>query len=239
MEQVQRRHFWFRARAEILLDLLTPLAEDGRRVLDVGCGTGLLLASLPAGSRLAGLDSSERALSHARRRLGESADLRSGSLPAQIPFEENSQDLITLTDVLEHIEDDRATLVELRRRLAPGGRLLLTVPAFSFLWSRHDEEHGHFRRYRAPALRRLLEDSGFRVERLGYFNFLLFPMVLAVRALKKITGDRGGDMEIPGAPLNALLYTIFRSERIWLRRGSFPWGVSLLAVARREEDTCS
>lgn len=234
MERVQREHFWFRARAVILLTLLKPLLCPGQRVLDAGCGTGLLLSRLPAGLRLAGLDSSPRALEHAATRLPQ-ADLRAGFLPGPLPFEAASQDLILLTDVLEHIEDDAGTLVALRSLLAPGGRLLLTVPALPALWTRHDEEHGHFRRYTRVQLAQRLAAAGFVIEKLSYYNSLLLPLVLAVRALKRLLGRDGDDMETPARPLNALLYHVFALERQWLPLANFPLGVSLVAVARRRD----
>jgi SAM-dependent methyltransferase len=234
MEEVQERHFWFRARTEILLGLLASRLKPGDRVLDAGCGTGQLLAALPDHIRPAGLDTSPRALEHAARRLANRpADLRPGHLPEAFPFPPGSLDWVLLTDVLEHIEDDRASLRTLHTALAPGGGLLLTVPAFRFLWSRHDEEHGHFRRYTAPELRARLEEAGFVIERLSYYNFLLFPLVLAVRLVKKLTGDHGNDMALPSPPVNQLLYTLFRGERHWLVRHDFPWGVSLIAIARK------
>ncbi len=234
MERVQRGHFWFQARARILLALLEPKLSPGARVLDAGCGTGLLLSRLPGGLRLAGLDLSPRALEHAARRL-PGADLRQGSLPAPQPFPPGSQDWILLTDVLEHVEDDAAALTALGGLLAPGGRLLLTVPAFRFLWTRHDEEHGHFRRYTRPELRARLEAAGFHIERLTFYNCLLFPAVLAVRALKKLSGRDGDDMEIPPRPLNTLFQWIFALERFWLPVAGFPVGVSLLSIARKPQ----
>jgi SAM-dependent methyltransferase len=234
MERVQREHFWFRARAAILLRLLRPWLRPGLRVLDAGCGTGLLLSRLPPGLILAGLDASPRALVHARARLPQ-ADLREGTLPAPLPFPPVGQDLILLTDVLEHVEEDLSALRALRGMLAPGGRLLLTVPALPGLWTRHDEEHGHFRRYTRGQLRSLLLQAGLRVERLSHYNALLLPLVLASRWTRRLLGRDGDDMELPAAPVNALLYHVFALERHWLPWAGFPMGVSLLAVARREE----
>jgi len=234
MERVQREHFWFRARAAILHRLMRPWLRPGLRVLDAGCGTGLLLAGLPAGLALAGLDISARALEHAGRRLPH-ADLRPGGLPGPLPFAPGSQDLILLTDVLEHIEDDAAALASLRGLLAPGGRLLLTVPALPWLWTRHDEEHGHHRRYRRGQLRGRLEEAGFAVERLTHYNALLLPAVLASRWLRRLLGRDGDDMETPSPLVNCLLYQVFAAERHWLPRAGFPAGVSLVAVARRAD----
>jgi SAM-dependent methyltransferase len=235
MEATQRVHFWFRARARIVLRLLKPLLKPGMRVMDAGCGTGLLLSQLPGNLQLAGLDPSPKALEHAGRLLGQGADLRQGSLPGEIPFDESSQDLILLTDVLEHIKEDRATLQALYRRLKPGGRLLLTVPAFSFLWSHHDEEHEHFRRYTKGELNQLLKDAGFKLDYSSYYNSLLFPLVLGIRLLKKVFGDKGGDMDLPAAPVNSILYHIFSLERLWIGRLAMPLGVSLIVLARRPE----
>lgn len=236
MEAIQRRHFWFRARARIVLALLERHWTQGCRVLDAGCGTGLLLSMLPADARLSGLDPSEHALEHARRTLSaRSADLRKGSLPDALPFPAQSQDLILLTDVLEHIEDDGATLRSLRALLAPGGRLLITVPAYGFLWSRHDEEHEHFRRYTRSGLATLLAATGLRPLNLSYYNTLLFPLVLVIRVLKRITGDHGGDMDLPSPPVNELMYRIFAFERHWTGRLPMPFGVSLIALVERAD----
>ncbi len=232
MERVQREHFWFRARAIILLRLMRPWLKPELRVLDAGCGTGLLLAGLPKGLTLAGLDISARALDHAVRRLPD-ADLRQGALPQAMPFGPGSQDLVLLTDVLEHIPDDAGTLRVLHDVLKPGGRLLLTVPALPFLWTRHDEEHGHQRRYTRAQLEERLLEAGFVVEKLSYYNCLLLPLVLGVRAMKKLTGRDGDDMELPAPPLNTLLFQLFALERFWLPWAGFPVGVSLMAVARR------
>ncbi len=232
MERVQREHFWFRARALLLMRIMRPWLRPGMHVLDAGCGTGLLLAGLPGNLQLAGLDISARALEHAARRLPQ-ADLRQGALPQAMPFEQESQDLVLLTDVLEHIADDAGTLSALHGVLKPGGRLVLTVPALPFLWTRHDEEHGHQRRYTRRRLHQRMLEAGFEVEKLSYYNSLLLPLVLVVRALKKATGRDGDDMELPAAPLNALLFQLFSLERFWLPWSGFPLGVSLLALGRK------
>jgi SAM-dependent methyltransferase len=234
MEDIQQKHFWFRARSKIIQDQIAKILNIGDRVLDAGCGTGLLLSSFPIQNHLAGLDISSFALALAANRLKDRhADLREGHLPDNFPFTEQSQDLILLTDVLEHIEDDQKTLQILFQTLRPGGHLLLTVPAYKFLWSKHDEEHGHFRRYRKTPLKNLLLKSGFRVPRITYFNFLLFPLVLFVRIVKKLFNDHGGDMDMPKSAVNNFLFKIFSLERGWLKNNNFPWGVSLLVIAQK------
>jgi len=237
MEEVQQTHFWFRARAEILLWLLKEHLEPGQSVLDVGCGTGWLLSLLPTGLDLKGLDPSDHALKLAQSRLESAAaaslDLRHGTLPDETAFEAECADWILLTDVLEHVEDDRAALSALRTLLKPGARMMLTVPAFDFLWSPHDVEHGHFRRYRRAGLQELLEESGFTIETLSYYNCRLFPLVLLTRWVKRLFGRNTDDMALPSAPVNTLLSRVFAGEKYRLRHGSYPFGVSLIAVVKR------
>jgi SAM-dependent methyltransferase len=237
MEAVQKEHFWFRARTEILLHLLDKRLKPNQTVLDVGCGTGLLLSQLPQNLHLQGLDINEHALSFARKRLEDSGhlsvDLRLGSLPNKLNFRSESADFILLTDVLEHIENDGTTLQALHGLLKPTGQLLLTVPAFDFLWSKHDEEHHHFRRYRREQLRQLLLSAGFTIEKLSYYNFRLFPIVLLVRFLKKMVRRDGDDMALPSKAVNKLLCTIFSAEKKHLEKANYPFGVSLLAIVRK------
>jgi SAM-dependent methyltransferase len=237
MEDVQQQHFWFRARAEILLWLLRGRLQDGDTVLDVGCGTGWLLSLLPPNLRLMGLDPSDHALSLAKKRLEAKSplalDLRSGILPDKPAFDSECADWIFLTDVLEHVEDDQGALEALRALLKTDGQMIITVPAFDFLWSQHDVEHRHFRRYRRKGLGELLEASGFTIETLSYYNCRLFPMVLLVRWLKKLLGREGDDMALPSPRINSLLRGIFAGEKHRLQKGSYPFGVSLIAVVKK------
>jgi hypothetical protein len=140
---------------------------------------------------------------------------------------------------VEHLEDDEGALSAIRASLAPGGLFVCTVPAFSFLWSEHDEVHHHYRRYTRRVLRRRLESAGFLVERMSYFNTFLFPLAAAVRLghrLRPGTG-KGSDASIPPAWANRLLVRLFAAERWLLRMTSLPVGISLLAVCRRVEES--
>ena len=157
-----------------------------------------------------------------------------GRLPEVIPFVGQTFDLIALLDVLEHLDDDAAALRALRVRLKPGGWLLITVPAYPFLWSRHDELHHHKRRYVARDLRAVIEAVGLRVHYLSYFNTWLFPLIAAVR-LARVGSGHSGDLSMPNKFANALLTQIFASERLLLGRVAFPFGVSLLALARNPD----
>ncbi len=153
-----------------------------------------------------------------------------------LPFADAQYDLLTLLDVIEHIDDDRAALVESRRVLKPGGTVLIMVPAYTWMWGRQDEIAHHKRRYTRPRLVSLLADSGFEVLRATYFNTLLFPPIAAIRLARRVIGDDAetSDFELsrPG-PLNTLLARAFSFEARLLDRVRFPFGVSVLVIARR------
>lgn len=183
----------------------------------------------------------ETALAVARGKAGAlPADrLQQGTLPHALPEAAEPFDLVVAFDVIEHVEKDRESLVALRRCLRPEGALVMTVPAHPFLWSRHDETHHHFRRYTRAMLRERLEAAGYEVEHLTHYNALLFPLVVAVRAAKRLLRLRDADDAMPSPPVNAVLRRVFAAERFWVGRVRVPFGVSLLAVARPRAETAS
>ena len=157
----------------------------------------------------------------------------------RLPFADSSVDLITALDVLEHIEDDRATLREIQRVLRPGGVLLATVPAYGWMWGAQDEISHHFRRYDASDLRRKIPEAGLDLRRITHFNSILFPPIALIRLARKLLPARGevkSDFEMTQeGPTNRLLARVFSSEAGWLRRRSLPFGVSIQIVAARPE----
>lgn len=173
------------------------------------------------------LDESARAIASAR----SGVSVRPGALPAELPGDCSDYDMIVLLDVLEHVEADEAALTELRRRLRPGGKLVVTVPAYPWLWSRHDETHHHHRRYTAALLGERLTAAGFRVDTMSYFNTLLFPVIALVRLLQGLLDADAADDAMPAPWINRLLVRIFGSERHAIGRLPLPFGVSLAAVA--------
>lgn len=234
MRSLEEKHWWFVGRRKIVGEILASLGLPVHaRILDAGCGTGGNLQFLSQFGDVAGVELDDGAAALARER-GTWPVLK-GSLPDGMPFAGQQFDLIVLLDVLEHIDDDGASLRALAGLLAPGGCLVLTVPAFPFLWSPHDEEHHHKRRYRAAGLREAIENAGLRLSYLSYFNTWLFPLVAAVRLLRKIfpANEVGRDVQLPGPAVNNLLQAVFGSERRWIGRLGMPFGVSLLAVARK------
>ena len=229
---VENEHWWFAARKEILLrylDARLPLPPTAR-LLDVGCGTGAILESFSGRYQAFGTDTAPQAIDFCRERGLKG--LYCGTLetyPGAEPF-----DLITMLDMVEHVEDDDGLLRTGRRLLCDGGHILITVPAFPSLWSKHDEILHHKRRYTRRSLRRLVEHAGFTVEHLTFFNCFLFPAAWVKRAAARVTGTgKTNDLEFPSRFLNAAFREVFRFERRILPHTSLPIGLSLLCLARK------
>jgi SAM-dependent methyltransferase len=151
-----------------------------------------------------------------------------------LPYEDESFDLVTGLDVVEHLDDDVAGLREMRRVLRPGGRALIFVPAFMFLWGVQDDVSNHRRRYTLATIRKSMEAAGLRLDRASYANLTFFAPILAGRLLMRLTGLRpASENNINVSALNGVLGKLFGAERWWLRRMNFPFGVSAICVARR------
>jgi SAM-dependent methyltransferase len=218
------------ARRQILHDLIereVPLPADAR-ILEIGCGTGHNFDMLRGFGRLDALEVDGEARALASRRLGHTVG--DAPLPALTGVPDRAYHLIALLDVLEHVDDDQAALASIAGKLASEGRILVTVPAYPWMWSAHDVAHHHKRRYSKRALRRVIEGAGLKSERIGYFNSLLFPLAAAVRLAGKVAGKSDSDDKLPPAPLNALFRSIFGLERHLVGRVPLPAGVSLFAL---------
>lgn len=236
MARVQDRHWWFAARRQILRAQLEALRLPAdAQILEVGSGTGANLALLADFGQVNGLEMSAEAIASARARgleLPGRVSLRHGRCPEDLAGWERKFDLVCLFDVLEHIEDDRAALQALRACLKPGGRVLISVPAYRWLWSAHDESLHHQRRYRLAEVARLCAECGLAVTRSSYFNTLLFPLAAAGRLLDRLLGrTQSSGSDIPPAPVNTGLRAAFAFERHLLGRVPLPFGLSILVVA--------
>lgn len=236
MLALDERHWWYRGRRRVLRAVLDGLAlPPTAAILDAGCGSGRTLDELAGYGRPHGVELNPRGLEAARARGYD--EVREGRLEA-IPFPDASFDLITCLDVIEHTDDDRLALRELRRVARPGARLVVTVPAHPRLWSRHDELNDHRRRYTRRSLRAASEGGGWRVERLTGFNVVLLLPAAAVRLVRKPgeEGDEGGEaseLALTPPALDPALELPLRLEAAILRRGAnLPTGLSLLAVLR-------
>ena len=244
MAEVEDVHWWFASRRAIVEHILDRLNLPGdASILEPGCGTGGNFAMLARRGHLFALDADESAVGFARAR--GLAQVERGALPDQIPFGDRRFDLILMTDVLEHLDDEAGALRALRARLCPGGWLLLTVPAMRWLWSDHDVTHHHRRRYGANELRTLVRGAGLDLTYLSYYNFMLFPIIAGTRILQRLqqrnrVGVNGRhDLAMPSPSVNAVLQRIFSSERYLIGRARVPLGVSLIVVARSPVETDS
>jgi SAM-dependent methyltransferase len=230
-------HWWYRGRRRILRAELEALdIPPGSRLLDAGCGSGQTLALLAEFGDVMGIDPDQRSVTLAVAR-GRRAIV--AALP-ELPFADGTFAVSTCLDVLEHLDDDRAALIELRRVTAPDGALLVSVPAYPVLWSDHDIANEHVRRYRAAGLRSVVGSAGWTVARLTYFNALLLPAAATVRLagrLRRSARPPGhSDLDLTPGALNGLLELPLRLEAAYLRTGArLPAGLSLLAVLRRAE----
>jgi SAM-dependent methyltransferase len=166
------------------------------------------------------------------------ARVERGWLPDGIPFGHERFDLIVALDVLEHVDDDRAALKALRDRLMPEGLLIVTVPAYEWLWGWRDEFSKHKRRYVRPSLIADLAGAGLNVTYNSYFNTLLFPLAVAYGKLEEyVFRSAYQALSVPPAPLNRVLAAIFGLERVFIPRVTFPYGLSILVCARRQAST--
>jgi SAM-dependent methyltransferase len=232
MAALEEGHWWFQGKRLVLESLLARAGGARGRLLDVGCGTGGVLAALAARATVVGLDYSDLALRYCRSK-GLASVVR-GSAVA-LPFAAGTFDLCVMMDVLEHLDEEGALLADTRRVLRPGGAALISVPAFQALWSPHDEAFEHRRRYRRGALEARVREAGLVVEWSSYTNFFVFPVVLAWRTLRRrmrlAPGMRTDFFPVP-RPFNQALVGTYRCEAALLRRLVLPFGVSVACVAR-------
>ena len=233
MRERESSYWWYRARREIICDLIRRYVRAPADVLDYGCGTGATAQQLAnLGFNVTCVDISDEALGACRE-----ADLTTIDLRCQAPAPA-SADCVLACDVLEHIENDVHALTEIRAILRPEGHLIMTVPAFEFLWSGEDHVSEHFRRYTRRGLLQRLHGTGYSPVWCSYYSTLLFPLIataiLGARLFRPRSMYRSNlDLMTLSGGENELLYRIFAVERSLLRWTRLPVGSSLILVARR------
>jgi SAM-dependent methyltransferase len=240
-------HWWFAGRTWSLLNMIDRLVapDERRRVLDIGCGAGNMFHHLNRYGQVEGVDNNLKPLAVARER---GYHVREGSAE-DLPFEDESFGLVSLLDTLEHCEDDLAVLRECYRVCVPGGYLVVTVPAFMWLWSYNDVLNAHKRRYATKELREALRRVGFRVRRMSYNNFFVFPMAAGLILLRRGTDQKlklgsphfdqeSYQVEMEPVPplLNTLLSAVTWSESQILRWLNLPVGTSIIGIAQKPKE---
>jgi len=239
--EMEQRHFWHIGRKEIILDVVKRNVPglDEIRMLEIGCGNGSVLDYLKRDNiNVEGCDLFLEGLKFCRQRTGEVPLYQIDVLA--MPFKEEYE-VIGLFDVLEHIEDDGKALSEINKALIPGGYLVLTVPAYQFLWSRHDEVSHHRRRYNKKDLVAKLERCGFSVNKVTYFMFFLYPVLAAMRLLGKVFRNEMQEkdeamtsLEFKTVPvINDIFLALLRLEKYLIRNINLPFGASLIIMARK------
>lgn len=237
-------HWWFATRTLAIEKFLDALPnKQNLDVLDVGCGAGNMIHHLAQYGRVRGIEVDARPVKIAQQR---GYDVRLGDATQTIPFGDGSFDLVTALDVIEHVDADENIMREALRVLRPNGHLLITTPAFQWLWSHNDELNAHKRRYTATELRTKMVRAGFEVTRLSYNFFLVFPMAAGMIALKNATGKSAElkshhfnddayqvDMEPVAPALNSILRGVGQVENAMLGAVNLPLGTSLIALGRK------
>lgn len=235
-EQFETEHWWHVARRELIhraLDRYVTTPES-TRWLDVGCGTGVLLDTYRRIPNALGLE-----LDAASVERGRSKGLDIRQVAPKWDFTEHGTfDLVTMCDVIEHVEDDGEAIAAVRQVLNPGGTVLVTVPALQSLWSAHDVLNHHFRRYDRKLLLSRFDPAAWDVRWTSYFSSFLFPMIWAFRQVKN--WRHGTDPAVApsdkkfGAPwMDAMFLGVFRAECQCLKLCNMPIGSSLILVARK------
>jgi SAM-dependent methyltransferase len=247
MDEVEGSHWWFVGRRSILESFLKSIesrlqaasreepakagTQNAIRILDIGCGTGANLEMLSQFGEAEGVDVSDDALEFCRLK-GLNAQK---GLAERLPFDDGTFDLTTALDVVEHLDDDVAGLREMHRVTKKGGFSLIFVPAYMFLWGVQDDVSNHRIRYTKKQIVDRLKTAGYTIERATYANWTFFAPILAGRTLMRVTGIKPeSENNVNISALNGVFGKLFGAERFWLKNFNFPFGVSIVIVARKD-----
>lgn len=237
MDEVEGSHWWFVGRRAILESFLERICsrlqtQDSRlRILDVGCGTGANIEMLSQFGKAEGVDVSDDALEFCRRK---GLKVEKG-LAEKLPYENGAFDVTTALDVIEHLDDDVAGLREMNRVTRDGGYSLFFVPAFMWLWGVQDDISHHRIRYTRRQIVERIKKAGYTVERATYANWTFFAPILGGRLFMKASGIKpASENNINVSALNGFFGKLFSAERFWLKNFNFPFGVSIVVVARKD-----
>ncbi len=233
LHELENRHWWHLVKRQRVINILTKyLKKHKNRILDIGCGTGRNLQSFEQFGSVLGIDNAKEAIEYCRaKRLN--VHLASSD---DTGFSSNYFDAVILLDVLEHVEENR-TLKEIKRILKPDKYLIITVPAFSWLWSHWDVILHHRRRYSKESLKKILKDNNFQILEISYmYSFLVLPVIL-IRTMKAffLKTNYGSDFELSSPLINKILYNLANLEIIISNKISIPFGTSIVCLASKNE----
>lgn len=235
--RLEESYWWFIARSTILLKIINKVCkfDNNANILDAGCGTGGFAEKMSAHANVICLDTSAIALEYCHKR-----GLTDTHQCILSEFDKSNRriDGITMLDVIEHIEDDYGVVRDAYSLVDKGGYLIATVPAYQWLWCKHDEIHMHYRRYNMQSISKVIESAGFKIRYASYFNTFLFLPAILKRFLDKLTGaDKTNTNPIEPVPdiLNKWFKNIFGWESKFLPKIKFPFGLSIVIIAEKTD----
>jgi 2-polyprenyl-3-methyl-5-hydroxy-6-metoxy-1,4-benzoquinol methylase len=234
MYEMEETHWWFVSHRHLAMRLIESLNLSKPKILDVGAGTGGKIQSFKKLGEVHGIDAAEKAIEFCRKRGLENVTLCTAE---RIDYVDHSFDVIASFDVLEHVSNPSQVLSEFNRVLKSNGHLIISVPAFRFLWSQHDEALCHFRRYEKREFAYELKEAGFKIDKMSYLFFLSFFVVAPIRLLRRLHQPKNAcdTTTLPPKVLNRVLTKLFEFETSLSMTMGLPFGTTLYAVARKRE----
>ncbi len=234
--EIEESYFWFLARNEILSKIINnnTSIKAYNNVADIGCGTGGFAKVLQDMKfNVTCIDTEELAIEYCKKR--GLTDLYHGDLKSFLEINNKKYQAAFMLDVIEHIPDDQEVVNQVYELLDNGGYFIAAVPAYQWLWSKHDEIHMHYRRYNKTNFQKLFKNAGFEIEYISYFNTYLFLPAVLKRFIDKITRNQSEKpVEEVSSFINNLFFKIFKSEKSILGNKSLPFGLSLLLIAKKK-----
>lgn len=237
MADRENSYWWHKGRYKILekqLEIISGKRHD-LEILNIGCGTGGTVPTIERFGNVTNVDTADEAI----RFMLENGYKAQKVTGISLPFKKNQFDAIVALDVLEHIEQDVEALSEWSRLLKPTGQLILTVPAYSWLWSKHDESLHHYRRYTRSELRKKVQETDLELTKNSYAIVFSFPLIVAFRFLTKLrpenVNEKTSYVNVPNI-INSLFFKFLSIEALFLKYISFPFGTSVLIRAEKQNE---